>query len=145
MANEQNLIPNSARTPSERRENASKAGIASGKARRQKKSLKQKMQLLLSLPAAHNDQTELSAMGVDPEDMDNEMVLVRALFLAAADGDTRAFDRIMDVLGESVAREELAIKKQEAKRRNSDEGAQSIKKAKELLGGIESVIDKETD
>lgn len=117
MANERNLVPNSARTPSERRENASKAGIASGKARRRKKNLKQKMQLLLSLPAADNDQSELATMGVDPEDMDNEMVLVKALFLAAAAGDTRAFDRIQDVLGRSIAREELALKKQEAKRR----------------------------
>ena len=117
MANERNLVPNSARTPSERRENASKAGFASGKARRRKKNLKQKMQLLLSLPAADNDQSELATMGVDPEDMDNEMVLVKALFIAAAAGDTRAFDRIQDVLGKSVAREELALKKQEAKRR----------------------------
>lgn len=117
MANEKNLVPNSARTPSERRENASKAGIASGVSRRRKKSLKQKMQLLLSLPPADNDQTELSAMGIDPEDMDNEMVLVKALFIAAAAGDTRAFDRIQDVLGKSVNREELALKKQEAKRK----------------------------
>lgn len=117
MANERNLVPNSARTPSERRENASKAGIASGKARRRKKSLKQKMQLLLSLPPTDTDRTELTIMGIDPDDMDNEMVLVKALFIAAAAGDTRAFDRIQDVLGRSVAREELALKKQEAKRK----------------------------
>ena len=107
--------------------------------------MKQKMQLLLSLPAADNDQAELSAMGVDPEDMDNEMVLVKALFLAAAEGDTKAFDRIQDVLGRTVAREELALKKQEARRKNSDEDTQPMKKAKELLGGIESAIDHETD
>ena len=117
MANEKNLVPFDERTESEQREIASAGGKASGKARRRKKNLKQKMQLLLSLPAADNDQAELSAMGVDPEDMDNEMVLVKALFLAAAEGDTRAFDRIQDVLGRSVAREELALKKQEAKRK----------------------------
>ena len=117
MDNEQSLVTNSARTPSERRENASKAGIASGKARRRKKSLKQKMQLLLSLPPTDTDRTELTIMGIDPDDMDNEMVLVKALFIAAAAGDTRAFDRIQDVLGRSVAREELALKKQEAKRK----------------------------
>ena len=142
MANERNLVPNSARTPSERRENASKAGIASGKARRRKKSMKQKMQLLLSLPAAGNDQAELAAMGVEPGDMDNEMVLIKALFLAAAEGDTKAFDRIQDVLGRTVAREELALKKQEAKRRAaSGEDTQAMKKAVELLGGMESAID----
>lgn len=117
MANEKNLVPFDERTESEQREIASAGGKASGKARRRKKSLKQKMQLLLSLPPADNDQTELSAMGVDPDDMDNEMVLVKALFIAAAAGDTRAFDRIQDVLGRSVAREELALKKQEAKRK----------------------------
>ena len=117
MANEKNLVPFDERTESEQREIASAGGKASGKARRRKKSMKQKMQLLLSLPAADNDQTELSAMGVDPDDMDNEMVLVKALFIAAAAGDTRAFDRIQDVLGRSVAREELALKKQEAKRK----------------------------
>ena len=132
MANEQNLVPFGERTES-------------GKSRRRKKTLKQKMQLLISLPAADNDQTELAAMGIDPEDMDNEMVLVKALFLAAAEGDTKAFDRIQDVLGRSVAREELALKKQDARRKNSDEDTQPMKKAKELLGGIESAIDHETD
>ena len=146
MANEKNLVPFDERTESEQREIASAGGKASGKARRRKKSMKQKMQLLLSLPAADNDQTELAAMGVDPDDMDNEMVLVKALFLAAAEGDTRAFDRIQDVLGKSVAREELALKKQEAKRKAaSGEDTQAMKKAVELLGGIESAIDSKTD
>ena len=145
MANEKNLVPINERTKSEQREIASAGGKASGKARRRKKSMKQKMQLLLSLPAADNDQAELSAMGVDPEDMDNEMVLVKALFLAAAEGDTKAFDRIQDVLGRTVAREELALKKQDARRKNSDEDTQPMKKAKELLGGIASAIDHETD
>lgn len=137
MANEQNLVPINERTKSEQREIASAGGKASGKARRRKKSMKQKMQLLLSLPAADNDQAELSAMGVDPEDMDNEMVLVKALFLAAAEGDTKAFDRIQDVLGRTVAREELALKKQEAKKRN----APSNGKLEELISGLQEEQD----
>ena len=142
MANEKNLVPQTERSPSEAREMGRKGGIASGAARRRKKSMKQKMQLLLSLPAAGNDQAELVAMGVLPDDMDNEMVLIKALFLAAAEGDTKAFDRIQDVLGKSVAREELALKKQEAKRRAaSGEDTQAMKKAVELLGEIESAID----
>ena len=137
MANEKNLMPFDERTESEQREIASAGGKASGKARRRKKSMKQKMQLLLSLPAADNDQTELSAMGVDPDDMDNEMVLVKALFLAAAEGDTKAFDRIQDVLGRSVAREELALKKQEAKKRNTPSNG----KLEELISGLQEEQD----
>lgn len=137
MANEQNLVPFGERSEREARELGQKGGIASGKARRRKKSMKQKMQLLLSLPAADNDQAELTAMGVDPEDMDNEMVLVKALFLAAAEGDTRAFDRIQDVLGRSVSREELGLKKQEAKKRN----ALSNGKLEELISGLQEEQD----
>ena len=137
MANEKNLVPFDERTESEQREIASAGGKASGKARRRKKSMKQKMQLLLSLPAADNDQAELSAMGVDPEDMDNEMVLVKALFLAAAEGDTKAFDRIQDVLGRTVAREELALKKQEAKKRNTPSNG----KLEELISGLQEEQD----
>lgn len=137
MANEKNLVPQTERSPSEAREMGRKGGIASGAARRRKKSLKQKMQLLLSLPAAGNDQAELAAMGVEPGDMDNEMVLIKALFLAAAEGDTKAFDRIQDVLGKSVAREELALKKQEAKKRNTPSNG----KLEDLISGLQEEQD----
>ena len=50
MANEENLKSNSERTPKERKELASKAGKASGKARREKKTAKELMSYLLSLP-----------------------------------------------------------------------------------------------
>ena len=137
MANEKNLVPFDERSEKEARELGQKGGIASGKARRRKKNLKQKMQLLLSLPPADTDRTELTIMGIDPEDMDNEMVLVKALFLAAAEGDTKAFDRIQDVLGRTVAREELALKKQEAKKRN----APSNGKLEELISGLQEEQD----
>ena len=137
MANEKNLVPFDERTESEQREIASAGGKASGKARRRKKSLKQKMQLLLSLPPTDTDRTELTIMGIDPDDMDNEMVLVKALFIAAAAGDTRAFDRIQDVLGRSVAREELALKKQEAKKRNTPSNG----KLEELISGLQEEQD----
>ena len=48
MANEQNLIKPSDLTPNERRENASKAGKASGAARRARKTLKEELLALLS-------------------------------------------------------------------------------------------------
>lgn len=47
MANEQNLIPNSERSPSELREQTRKGGINSGKARKQKADLRKMAQLVL--------------------------------------------------------------------------------------------------
>ena len=45
-----NLIPQSERTKEEQREIARKGDIASGKARRRKKLIKEQLELLLSLP-----------------------------------------------------------------------------------------------
>lgn len=75
MANIQNLIPNSERTPEELREMTRKAGIASGEARRRKKSLREKAKLLMSLSV--QDQEELykaKELGLADEDIDLEMV-----------------------------------------------------------------------
>ena len=111
--NENNLIPNSERTPSELREITQKGGKASAESRRRKKDMKQKMKALLELPAAVNDKEQLEALGVDPDDMDNEMVLVMAMFLNAAQGNTKAFDRVMQILGKDMGHEELALRKRE--------------------------------
>ena len=43
--NQNNLVPNEARTPEERRRNARKAGLASGKARKEKADFKKKCQI----------------------------------------------------------------------------------------------------
>lgn len=138
--NEKNLIPNSERTPEELREITRKGGKASGEARRRKRDMKQKMKALLELPAASNDQEQLEALGVDPADRDNEMVLVMAMFLNAAQGDTKAFDRVMQILGKDVGHEELALKKQELKLKQkaaSEEDNAAISKLDEVLGKIE--------
>ena len=50
MSNEKNLIPFNKRTESEQREIAQQGGIASGKARRRKRSMKEAADYYLSLP-----------------------------------------------------------------------------------------------
>lgn len=117
--NENNLIPNASRTPNELREIASRGGKASGEARRKKKNMKQKMKALLELAPTLNGRKQLEVLGVDPDDMDNEMVLVMAMFMGAADGDTKAFDRVMQILGKDIRHEELALKKRELKLREA--------------------------
>ena len=49
MPNTQNLIPNSERTPDERRRNAKKAGIASGEKRRHQRDLREAVKALQSV------------------------------------------------------------------------------------------------
>jgi len=46
-----NLIPNSERSPEELREMAKKGGLASGEARRKKKSVKESVKTILNMKA----------------------------------------------------------------------------------------------
>lgn len=101
MSNEKNLIPNDQRTPEERRENARKAGIASGVSRRRKRSLKEAADLYLSLPVSDKRAwNKIARAGVDPEDIDNQMAMIIGLTLAATEGDARAGRLIKDILGD---------------------------------------------
>ncbi len=138
--NEKNLTPFSERSVSKAREAGSKGGKASGETRRRKKDMKQKMKALLELPAAANDREQLEALGVSPDDMDNEMVLVMSMFLSAAQGDTKAFDRVIQILGKDIAHEELALKKRELKlkeKASSEGDSAALSKLDEVLGKIE--------
>lgn len=99
MANERNLIPFDERTESEQREIAQKGGIASGAARRRKKSLREAADLYLSLPL--RDKRKLNAMlrdGVDPEDADNQMAIIVGLSKQAMAGDSKAAKVLFDLL-----------------------------------------------
>lgn len=113
--NEKNLNPIVTLSKEEAKRRGSKGGKASAESRRRKRDMKAKMKALLELPAAANDREQLEALGVAPEDMDNEMVLVMAMFLGAAGGDVKAFDRVIQLLGKDIGHEELALKKRELK------------------------------
>lgn len=92
MANEQNLIKNSERTPSERRENAKKAGAASGKARRKKANLKKAFETILQAEVASpNVKKQLEELGFDST---NEMALAMVMMQKAMKGNVRAFEQI---------------------------------------------------
>ena len=84
--NEKNLIPNSERSPREVRENGKKGGIASGEARRKRKTLKEELLLMLS-------------------DGDIQQKISTALINEAINGNnagsvTKAFEVIRDTIGE---------------------------------------------
>lgn len=135
MANEENLIPMDERSQNEARELGKKGGKKSGEARRRKKDMKAKMKLLLSLQPAASQAELLKALGIPEEDADNEMLLLVAMFQAATeDRDTKAFDKVMDVLGKTVQREELALKKKQFAQQN---GQKSVAELPQLLQALQ--------
>lgn len=94
----ENLIPFSQRSKEEVRELARKGGVASGKARRQKKALKEQIELLLSLPVKDpNMLNELDALGIDTDNLDNQMAMVIAMWQKALKGDVKAFKALTDI------------------------------------------------
>lgn len=106
MANEENLIPNCERSPSELRQMCSNGGKASGVARRRKKSLKEAADLFLSLPVSDTKSwNKIAKQGVDPEDIDNQMAIIVGLSLKAAKGDSKAAKVLFDLLGEDAGAE----------------------------------------
>ncbi len=128
MSNEKNLIPFNERTESEQREIAQKGGIASGAARRRKRSMREAADYYLSLP--ETDRRRVNAMlrdSIEPEDIDNQMSVVMGIATAAKQGDSRAANVLLKMLGEETVQE--------------DPGADALAKAKELLGGVDSAID----
>lgn len=104
MANEENLIPCSERSKSEAREMGRAGGIASGVARRRKKSLKEAADLFLSLPVSDKKSwNKIARTGVDPEDIDNQMAIIVGLSVKAAKGDSKAAKVLFDLLGEDAS------------------------------------------
>lgn len=101
MPNEENLIPLNRRTKGERRKIATMGGVASGEARRARKTAKQCAEIYLSLPVSDMRKwNKMSRDGVEPDDIDNMMLMVAAMTKAAQSGDVAAFNTLLKVLGE---------------------------------------------
>ena len=101
MPNEENLIPLNRRTKGERRKIATMGGIASGEARRARRTARQCAEIYLSLPVSDMRKwNKMSRDSVDPDDIDNMMLMVAAMTKAAQSGDVAAFNTLLKVLGE---------------------------------------------
>ena len=132
MANEQNLIKNSERTPSERRENAKKAGVASGKARRKKANLKKAFETILQADVASPSvKKQLEDMGFDTT---NEMALAMVMMQKAMKGNVRAFEQISkltttdakDSLDKKEQKERIEALKLENEKRRKQIGTSGV-------------------
>jgi len=115
LANEENLISLSERTTSEQREIARKGGLASGASRRAYKSLKQ------------------AAKAFFKENENAAMAVVQAMYEEALDGNVKAVDKLQDLIGETVQREELALKKKALQNKNKTDNG----KSESLIAGLQ--------
>lgn len=94
-----NLIPTSERTKEEARELGRQGGIASGKARREKKALKETLELLLQQAVKDsNGKAVKNPITNEPEDYQTR--IVTKLVLKAGKGDIDAIRLVQSMKGE---------------------------------------------
>ena len=98
--NEQNLIPNSKRTPSELREMTRAGGIKSGEARRRNRDIKKIVAAIMQGEPDEATAERLRLQGIDERDITNKTALVLSLYDAAKTGNVRAFETLMKFGGE---------------------------------------------
>ena len=103
MANEQNLIPFNKRTENEQREYAKKGGQKSGEVRRQRKAMKEQMEMLLALPFnlkdnSGNDVADmLSELGIPKENIDNQMAMIISLWKTAIGNSSHKITAVQEI------------------------------------------------
>ena len=101
MANEQNLIPFTTGSREEAREAGRKGGIASGKARRTRKAVRETLDLLLRTDVRSEEvRAAMDDMGIDKEDQNYQMLLMMSVFKEAVNGDKESLKFIVDMLNE---------------------------------------------
>ena len=101
MANEQNLIPNSQRTPSELREMARKGGIKSGQVRAERKKFKELFEDYLEKKVTNEQiKAQMKEFGFKDKECTNKNAIVFAQYKEALKGSTQAFVAVRDTMGE---------------------------------------------
>lgn len=89
-------------TPEQHKALSAKGGIKSGETKRRKKTMREAMEVLLSVKVKDSKlKQEMKDYGIKGSDMDNQMALVFKQFIKALGGSTRAAEFFADVLGES--------------------------------------------
>ena len=105
MANEENLIPfTSDQSREEAKENGRKGGIASGKARREKKAFKETLETLLSMNMENGEGISVdditSFKGIKGQNISVQEAILIAQVQKAMKGDTRAAEYVRDSIGQ---------------------------------------------
>lgn len=104
MASEDNLKSLANRTTNEQRAIAKKGGIASGKARREKKLMRETLDILLSMPLKNGKSASVeeikSLAAVKGKNISVQEAILIAQVQKAMKGDTRAAEYVRDTIGQ---------------------------------------------
>ena len=101
MANEKNLKPYSTEKREESVRNGRKGGIASGVAKRQKKTLSDLAKMIADNPAPDAARRKLEQIGIEAEDASNNAVIVASVYSKAVKGNMQAVEKWEQLVAET--------------------------------------------
>ena len=105
--NEQNLKPLNKRTKSEQREIAKKAGLASGKARKRKKYIKENLEELMTMDLKDIKlKSKMLDLGIE-DDFSIQNAISCSVVQQALNGNLKAFNIIVDMLRTKLENSEM--------------------------------------
>ena len=107
MANEQNLQPfTSEQNREEAKKNGKKGGVASGKARREKKLFRETLEELLSMPMKEGKGVDVDKIknfaAIKGQNISVQEAILIAQVQKAMKGDTRAAEYLRDTVGQKA-------------------------------------------
>ena len=104
MAGRKNLIKAEDLTPDELRERARAGGIASGKARREKKAMRETLDILLSMPMKDGEYADVGSIqsfaAIKGKNISVQEAILIAQVQKAMKGETTAAEYVRDTMGE---------------------------------------------
>lgn len=102
MANEMNLDP--VKSTSEARKRGRKGGIASGKVRREKKMMRETLDMLLSMPMKNGKSADVESIrsfaALKGKNISVQEAILIAQIQKAMKGDTKAAEYVRDTMGQ---------------------------------------------
>ena len=104
MANEENLIPNNERSPSEVRENGRKGGIRSGEVRRQNADMRKRLKEIVNMALRDGNIDEITTLA-DAKNANlsiSDALLVKLIAMALG-GNIKAMNTLMGMLANDQA------------------------------------------
>ena len=104
MANEENLIPNNKRSPSEVRENGKKGGKKSARVRAEKRTIQKMLNDFLKTPCSDSPQFENLAqkLGIETEKSKKELFIIICVMNTMKKGTIDDVAKLIEVLGENT-------------------------------------------
>ena len=98
-----NLIPITSRTPEERSEIARKGAEATNKKLKERKTMREQLELLMKLPLSPKQdklREQIKELGIPDSEINMQMAMNVSMYQQAIKGNTKAYEIVRDTIGE---------------------------------------------